>query len=156
MTDQPATDLTRRGVIRGAAVGGLTLPLLAACGEAASPPSGTSSPDGSGGSPSRSGGGVAVSVPTSEVPVGGGSILVDDADRVYVVTQPTAGEFKAFSGICTHQQCPVSQITDGEIICTCHGSRYSVEDGSVLGGPAPRPLPGLSASVQGDEVTVEA
>ena len=61
---------------------------------------------------------------TSEVPVGGGVIL-EDAD--YVVTQPTKGEFKAFSKICTHQGCPVAEVTGGNINCKCHGSQFSVE-----------------------------
>ena len=79
------------------------------------------------------------SVATSEVPVGGGVIL-DDAD--YVITQPTAGEFKAFSKICTHQRCPVGSVEDGTINCPCHGSKYSIEDGSVVNPPAPDPLDG--------------
>src|SRR5699024_5676356 len=63
------------------------------------------------------------SVPTSQVPVGGGTIL---ADAPYVVTQPSAGEYKAFSQICTHQRCPVQKIQDGDILCLCHGSKFSI------------------------------
>src|SRR5699024_6394032 len=46
-------------------------------------------------------------IPLAQVPVGGGVILQDGA---YVVTQPTAGEVKAFTKVCTHQHCPVSRI----------------------------------------------
>jgi Rieske Fe-S protein len=77
------------------------------------------------------------SVATSKVPVGGGVIL-EDAN--YVVTQPTKGKFKAFSKICTHQGCPVSAINNGLIHCNCHGSEYSIKDGSVTNLPAPKPL----------------
>jgi len=77
------------------------------------------------------------SVATSEVPVGGGVIL-DDAD--YVVTQPTKGKYKAFSKICTHQGCPVSAVENGIIHCNCHGSEYSITDGSVKNPPATKPL----------------
>src|SRR6188768_966913 len=73
------------------------------------------------------------SVATSEVPVGGGVIL-EDAN--YVVTQPSKGKFKAFSKICTHQGCPVSAVSDGVIYCNCHGSQYSIKDGSVINPPA--------------------
>ena len=77
------------------------------------------------------------SVATSKVPVGGGVIL-EDAD--YVVTQPSKGKYKAFSKICTHQGCPVSAVNNGVIHCKCHGSEYSIKDGSVTNPPAPKPL----------------
>jgi Rieske Fe-S protein len=77
------------------------------------------------------------SVATSKVPVGGGVIL-ENAD--YVVTQPSKGEYKAFSKICTHQGCPVASVGDGVIHCNCHGSEYSIEDGSVTNPPATKGL----------------
>ena len=81
-------------------------------------------------------------------------MILDDAD--YVITQPTAGEFKAFSKICTHQQCPVTEIKGGTINCQCHGSKFSIEDGSVQSGPATRPLPEAEVAVAGDQVVVTA
>ena len=161
MTEKNAPDLTRRGVIRGVAVGGLALPLLTACGgdeTSTTSTQGTSTPAGSASSPTTAGGGSGgPSVPTADVPVGGGAIFTDDEENTYVVTQPTEGEFKAFSGICTHQKCPVSDINaEGQIHCRCHGSLYSIEDGSVEGGPAPAPLPELTATVEGDQVVVSS
>jgi Rieske Fe-S protein len=93
------------------------------------------------------------SVATSKVPVGGGVIL-DDAD--YVITQPTEGEFKAFSKICTHQGCPVTEVAGDSIVCKCHGSKFSIEDGSVTNPPANKPLKESTATVSGDKVYVEA
>jgi len=92
-------------------------------------------------------------VPTADVPVGGGVIL-DDAE--YVITQPTKGEFKAFSSVCTHSGCLVSQISGNAIICTCHRSEFSIKDGSVLKPPASRPLPETPTTVSGDSVFVRA
>jgi Rieske Fe-S protein len=83
------------------------------------------------------------------VPVGSGVIL---SDQKVVVTQPTKGDFKAFSAICTHQGCLVSNVSGGTISCPCHGSQYSVKDGSVIGGPAPAPLPAVKVAVKGGEV----
>ena len=74
------------------------------------------------------------------------------ADAKVVVTQPKAGDFKAFSSTCTHMSCQVTSISDGRIACPCHGSSYSIVDGSVKGGPAPRPLPKVAIKVEGDEV----
>jgi nitrite reductase/ring-hydroxylating ferredoxin subunit len=90
-------------------------------------------------------------VATSKVPVGGGVIL-QDAD--YVITQPKAGKFKAFSKICTHRQCPVTSVTGGTINCQCHGSKYSIEDGSVVNPPAPAPLKEAEVTVSGGRVVV--
>ena len=85
------------------------------------------------------------------MPVGGGVIL-KDAD--YVVTQPSKGKFKAFSKICTHQGCPVASVDNGVIHCNCHGSEYSIKDGSVTNPPAPKPLAEAKTSVFEDKVYV--
>lgn len=151
--DQPA--LQRRVLLRGVAVGGAAAAggaLLAACGDDA-PADGAATPQPTVASPSTpggSGGGDSeVLVATDEVPEGGGVIL---ADAAVVVTQPAAGEFKGFSTVCTHKGCTVADIADGAIICPCHGSQYSVDDGSVLAGPAPAPLPEVPVTVKGSDV----
>ena len=90
-------------------------------------------------------------VARSKVPVGGGVIL-DDAD--YVITQPSSGRFKAFSKICTHQSCTVTAVEGGTINCSCHGSKFSITDGSVQNGPATKPLPEAEVTDAGDEVVV--
>jgi Rieske Fe-S protein len=179
MSDRPVpttepTATTRRTVLRTAGLVALTgggAAMLGACtaeGETATPtgsapaPSVSSAPASSSApvespSPSASASTSSPAAPegpgvaTSKVPVGGGVIL-DDAD--YVITQPKAGEFKAFSKICTHQNCPVTAIEGRTISCQCHGSKFSIEDGSVQSGPATRPLPEAEVTVAGDEVVV--
>ncbi|MFE9909036.1 QcrA and Rieske domain-containing protein [Streptomyces clavifer] len=86
---------------------------------------------------------------TSDVPVGGGTIL---KDRKVVVTQPEAGDFRAFSAVCTHAGCIVASVSDGTINCACHGSRFSITDAAVEAGPAPRPLPVERITVEGDSI----
>ncbi|WP_406265655.1 Rieske (2Fe-2S) protein [Streptomyces sp. NBC_00191] len=86
---------------------------------------------------------------TSEIPVGGGKVF---AGQKVVVTQPTAGDFKAFSAICTHAGCTVNKVADGTIDCPCHGSKYAIADAAVVGGPAPRPLPPKQITVAGDTI----
>jgi nitrite reductase/ring-hydroxylating ferredoxin subunit len=104
---------------------------------------------GSGGS----GGGAAAgnSVKKADVPVGGG-VIMQNAN--FVVTQPTAGTYKAFSNVCTHQGCPVSEITNGAIVCTCHGSLVSVKDGSAISGPARRALAAATVTQSGDSLVI--
>jgi len=91
------------------------------------------------------------SVATADVPVGGGVIL-DDAD--YVITQPKRGTYKAFSKTCTHRGCEVGSVRDGVIRCPCHGSQFSIEDGSVEQSPARKALAEAKTTVVGSEVYV--
>ena len=86
----------------------------------------------------------------ADVPVGGG-VVVKDAK--VVVTQPTKGQFKAFSAVCTHQGCLVTSVADGTIVCNCHGSKFSAEDGSVVSPPAEAPLEEQSIKVEGGQIT---
>ena len=86
---------------------------------------------------------------TSQVPDGGGKII--DAARI-VITQPQSGSFKAFSAICTHEGCFVNSVSNGTINCPCHGSKFSITDGSVVHGPATRPLAPIAISVEGTSI----
>ena len=85
----------------------------------------------------------------ADIPVGGGRIFA--AEKV-VVTQPQAGVVKAFSSICTHQGCAVTQVAGGIIKCACHGSAFRITDGSVAAGPATRPLPPAKVTLEGDTI----
>jgi Rieske Fe-S protein len=89
---------------------------------------------------------------TSQIPVGSGMIFT--SQRI-VVTQPAAGEYKAFSAVCTHMGCIVNQISDGTIDCPCHGSEYSIATGAVVRGPAPLPLPAKKIKITGDSIFLE-
>jgi Rieske Fe-S protein len=112
-----------------------------------SPPaaSGTGAAAGSGGS----GGGAAVLAKTSDVPVGGGTILTD---KKIVITQPQSGTFHAFTAICTHAGCTVGSVSSGTINCPCHGSRFNINNGAVVNGPAASPLAAINIKVQGTSI----
>lgn len=86
---------------------------------------------------------------TADVPVGGGLVLTDEQ---IVITQPTAGDFRAFSAVCTHQGTLVDGVQDDAIHCPNHGSLFSPEDGSVQQGPATQPLPEVAIKVDGDKI----
>lgn len=86
---------------------------------------------------------------TSDIPVGGGTIFKDEG---VVVTQPTQGEFKAFTNICTHQRCPVASVSGGTVNCSCHGSKFAIADGAVTSPPATQPLPEKKITVEGDSI----
>jgi Rieske Fe-S protein len=86
----------------------------------------------------------------ADIPVGGGKIF--EAEGV-VVTQPEAGTIKAFSNVCTHQGCKVNKVAT-TIDCPCHGSKFSVTDGSPTAGPAKKPLAEKQVTVNGDSITL--
>ena len=138
-TSIPLDRPTRRAVL-GIAMSVGAAGVVAACGdgETAGPPASSSPPAGS-----------EALTSTGDVPVGSGVII---ADAKVVVTQPTAGTFKAFSSTCTHNHCQLSGFTGDRITCPCHGSTFSIVDGSPNGGPAPSPLPEVAIKVVGDKV----
>ena len=74
----------------------------------------------------------------SEIPVGGGKIYT--AAKV-VVTQPSRGQYRAFSAVCTHVGCIMSEVANGTIDCPCHGGQFKITTGAVVAGPPPSPLP---------------
>ncbi|MDQ3764192.1 MAG: Rieske (2Fe-2S) protein [Actinomycetota bacterium] len=86
---------------------------------------------------------------TGDIPVGGGAVF---ASQEVVVTQPEPGTFKAFSATCTHQGCTVNKVASGTIDCPCHGSKFAIADGSVVDGPASRPLAQRQIEVAGDTI----
>ncbi|WP_042393069.1 Rieske (2Fe-2S) protein [Streptacidiphilus carbonis] len=169
------TSTARRTVLAGVGVVGAA-GVLAACGSSssggsASAAGGASTPAadpttaaaggatssapaaGGGGSSSAaggSGGGTALAA-TSDIPVGGGKVF---ADKKVVVTQPTAGEFKAFTAVCTHMGCTVGSVSGGTINCPCHGSAFHIADGTVAKGPAPSPLSAETIAVANGKITL--
>lgn len=145
--------LTRRAVVAGTC-GAACAAALSACstygagGPAAAPaavpaPAAPSAPSGSGSPPALAS--------TSDIPVGGGAVF---ADQDIVITQPLAGEFRAFSATCTHQGCAVGDVSDGTINCPCHGTRFGIDDGAVVDGPADTPLPARDIEVTGEEIVL--
>jgi Rieske Fe-S protein len=151
--DPAAPGLSRRAVVAG--VGGVAAAgLLTACGGATPAPApapAAPAPAAPSAEPSAATSDGATLAAASSIPVGGGTVF---ADKDVVVTQPTAGEYKAFSATCTHQGCKVKSVADGVIVCPCHGSKFAIADGSVASGPAKSPLPAKSVSVEGGSIVL--
>lgn len=134
------TGPTRRQVLQastGIVVGLGAATALTACGGG----SGSDEPVSSGES---------ITVAKADVPVGGALLL----DTKYAVSQPTAGEFKAFSKTCPHQGCEVSQIHEKSLVCVCHTSLFSITDGSRESGPARSGLREVAVREDGDNLLV--
>jgi Rieske Fe-S protein len=140
---------SRRTLLRAAGAGAAVATVAvtaAACG---------SSTNGSVSSPASAnaaggGGSGTVLAKTSDIPVDGGKIV---SSAQIVITQPSSGVYKAFTAVCTHQGCIVSNVSDNQIQCPCHGSVFSAKDGSVIQGPASAPLASKSITVANGEIT---
>lgn len=152
---EPGPD--RRSLFKAAAV--IAVPVAGVATVAACSSSNSKSSAGNGGAQggsgstggSSGGGNTPVQVAVSDVPVGGGKVVQSAS---VVVCQPTAGTFKAYSAVCTHQGCLVGDVSNNQIHCPCHGSIFSATDGSVVNGPATSPLGAMTAKVNGSNIDV--
>jgi len=72
-------------------------------------------------------------------------------DEIRVFIQRKGNGYRAMSAVCTHLGCTVNPDaqTGNGFRCPCHGSIFD-EDGRVLKGPAPKPLPCYAMSSSRD------
>lgn len=145
---------TARRTVLAAGAATLAGGALAACGgdsepKPASEPGSAATPSAAASAPA--GDAAKAIATTAEVPVGGGKVLKDEK---LVITQPTAGEYRCFSAVCTHSGCLVNKVADGTIDCPCHDSKFKDTDGAVTKGPATRPLPEKKITVANGSISL--
>ncbi|GAA2081935.1 hypothetical protein GCM10009801_41330 [Streptomyces albiaxialis] len=131
---------TRRTVLCGAALAALGLTTAACGGDSDGGGSGSGSGDSSSGPDKQVDLGAA-----DAVPVGGAKAYTE---QKVLVSQPEKGQFKAFSGVCTHQGAAIDRAEKGEFVCPLHGSRFHTDTGKVAKGPATAPLPKVPVKVK--------
>jgi Rieske Fe-S protein len=146
--DVAAHALSRRGFVSAAAWTALASALAGACGGGGDNPTGVNGPSAAG---VTYAGGV-VTIPLASVPSlaqsggflisnGGPNDVRDTGGRRpdVIVINVGADQYRAFTSICTHEQCTVGDFTGTRIRCFCHGSEYDTS-GHVAVGPAMRSL----------------
>lgn len=143
------TAINRRRALAGSAAIAVGVPVLAACASDTS--TAEDRTDTGSGSTGGSGGGGEALASAADVPVGGCFVV---SGAKVVLTQPTEGDFKAFTAVCTHQGCLVESSTEGDIPCPCHSSKFKLDDGSPISGPASAPLAAVEITVSGDSITL--
>lgn len=79
-----------------------------------------------------------------------GAVIVPDAG--VVVARDGHDHVWAFSMVCTHQGCAVSDVAQETINCGCHGSAFDIRSGKPVRGPATKPLTPVAVKVDGDNV----
>jgi rieske iron-sulfur protein len=87
-------------------------------------------------------------------------VMVMNMDATQMSDRTTANAVDgiiAYSAVCTHTGCDVTNWNEGELnmACPCHESQFDVlNNGTVVGGPAPRPLAMLPLQLQSNKVVV--
>ncbi len=94
-----------------------------------------------------------VTIPEKELPPDGAKFFQYHG-KAAVIVRKKDGSVTALSAVCTHLGCIVQwEAKKGEFICPCHGGQFSAE-GKVLGGPPPKPLEQLKATVANGVITI--
>lgn len=149
---------------------------LVACGGGESGASGSETTSGSGGSAGTTapaGGTTQASSPpsTTSPTVEQGGVIVQEeflspnqafsfnvagegGAQPAVLVHMEDGSWMAYSAVCTHAGCEVAyQLKSQQFGCPCHGSMFDpAEDGSVVQGPAEKPLQEIPVEASGGNV----
>jgi nitrite reductase/ring-hydroxylating ferredoxin subunit/uncharacterized membrane protein len=100
--------------------------------------------------------------PTEWTPAADPSLLVEGRPlRVIVEDTPvlllrTGESMFAIHDRCSHRGCSLSEgtVEGDEVVCSCHGSRFSLRDGAVRHGPATAAQPAFQSRVENGRVEV--
>lgn len=93
-------------------------------------------------------------LPERELPEGTRCRVEADGTAVVLVRQ--GGQVYALAEACSHLGGPLSEGTleDGSVVCPWHNSRFALEDGRVLDGPAAVPQPCLAVRIRDGQIEV--
>lgn len=93
----------------------------------------------------------------NEVPVGGYKLFNYPTEHhPAILVRLGENEFAAYSQSCTHLMCPVNYRHETrQFHCPCHEGFFSAEDGRVLAGPPPRPLPRYPVELRDGEIWIK-
>jgi cytochrome b6-f complex iron-sulfur subunit len=94
-----------------------------------------------------------VEIPEKAIPAGDAKFFDYGGSTAVVINTRDKGLI-VLSAVCTHLGCIVQWQKDRrQFLCPCHAGRYT-ENGDVISGPPPRPLPKLPFSVSNGIITV--
>lgn len=88
----------------------------------------------------------------AELPVGGSQrFSYPGPDDHCLLVRYAEDRVVAYSQRCTHLSCAVVYNQESQrLVCPCHHGFFAIEDGRVLQGPPPRPLPRVKLERRGD------
>lgn len=83
-----------------------------------------------------------------------GAKFFEFAGSAAVLVRKKGGELVALSAVCTHLGCIVQWEKETQnLLCPCHGGRFSTE-GAVIGGPPPKALLKIPVAVANGSITI--
>ena len=90
--------------------------------------------------------------------VAAGSMSVFDVAGIKVNIASAGGHLHAFDDTCTHMGCSLARgkLDGTTVTCPCHGSQFDITSGTVLRGPAQRPVRSRLVQVEGEDLLVES
>jgi 3-phenylpropionate/trans-cinnamate dioxygenase ferredoxin subunit len=90
--------------------------------------------------------------------VADGEMRVYELDGTAVTVANSEGRLYAFDDTCTHMGCSLAngRLDGTTVTCACHGSQFDVTTGSVLRGPAQRPVRSHEVRIKSDAMPVQA
>lgn len=85
----------------------------------------------------------------------GGMAVTQTSLGAFLLTRTGATSVTVLTAVCTHEGCSITGFSGPQFVCPCHGSTFSTS-GTVVKGPANRPLTSFAAQVNGDIATFTA
>jgi nitrite reductase/ring-hydroxylating ferredoxin subunit len=87
-----------------------------------------------------------------------GQIRAFDVAGTKVAVANADGHLYALENTCTHRGCSLAsgRLEGTTVTCPCHGSQFDVTSGTVIRGPAARPVRSRSVQIAGEDLLVEA
>jgi cytochrome b6-f complex iron-sulfur subunit len=98
---------------------------------------------------------VTVAVGSGALASTGGMAIAQTNLGNFLITRTGPTSATVLTATCTHEGCAVTGFSGSQFVCPCHGSTFSTS-GSVVQGPANRPLQSFNAQVSGDVLTFTA
>ncbi|HUZ03683.1 MAG TPA: Rieske 2Fe-2S domain-containing protein [Thermomicrobiaceae bacterium] len=92
----------------------------------------------------------------AEADLAEGKLTKAEANGTAVLLYRRGDHINAVAETCSHLGGPLSEgeAADGSVICPWHGSRFSLEDGHVINGPATFPQPCFETRVREGQIEV--
>jgi nitrite reductase/ring-hydroxylating ferredoxin subunit len=94
----------------------------------------------------------------SKKDVPSGQMKMVEVNGTSILLANVNGEYYAIGNKCTHSGCKLSNgKLNGQIVqCPCHGSRFNVKTGEVIGGPATKPEQKYELKTVQDQIQINA
>lgn len=84
----------------------------------------------------------------------GGAMEVKIKGTDVLLVRDSETTVQAINPMCTHKKCKVRyKAESNDLFCKCHKSAFKL-DGTVMAGPAPRPLMIYQATLQNDAIVI--